>query len=191
MSRFVNLMSERAQTRDCWLRRSRQWARILAVVVGVLTLHTALNWWPIHKQSQLRVALESQYEPIRQLRTDNQGLKKRIGESTKLSHLELSLEKRTPATTLTGLVGKAVAESHGNLFLEKIDYQQKSPSGSATGDSKSKLSLEGFATDPQTVRAFVELLTSSIPNASAETEHIETIEINQQPMQAFRIDCLF
>ncbi len=191
MSRSINLMSERACARDCWLNCARQWTRILAIVVGVLTLHTAFNWWPVHKQSQQRIAMDSQYEPVRRLKTTNQDLKKRIDESKQLGQLELTLEKRTPTTTLAGLVSQAVAKCHGNVFLENIDYQQQGSDGSATRDSSAKLSLEGIATDPKAVRVFAELLKSSIPNASTEAEQFETIEINQQQMQAFRIDCFF
>jgi len=68
MSNTINLMSSRARVRECSRTCVRQWSRILAAVAGLLVLHATVTWWPVHMNSQQRVVLEAQYNPLRQMK---------------------------------------------------------------------------------------------------------------------------
>jgi hypothetical protein len=167
-----------------------QWSRILAVVSGLLVLHGAITWWPVHVRSLQRAALETQYEPLRQMKMDNKALSREIASTLDESKLELALSKQTPMATLVGLVGRAVADTHDKVFLDKIAYGETETDG-AVGHVPAHVSLEGIGVDPVAVSQFTDLLKSSMKFANVEVGAIEAIEVNQHPMHTFQIDISF
>jgi len=190
MTNHVNLMSPRARVRECTRTRIRQWSRILAAAAGLLALHAAVTWWPAHVRSLQRAALEAQYEPLRQMIMDNKALVRKIAGRLDESKLELALSKQTPVATLVGLVGRAVADTQGKMFLDKIAFRQDEGDGAA-GGALSHVTLEGISADPAAVGQLAELLKSSLAFANVQVGTVESIEVNHHPMQTFQIECSF
>jgi cell division protein FtsB len=190
MNKHINLMSPRAQVRECTRVRLWQWSRILAASAGLLALHGAITWWPVHVRSLQRAALEAQYEPLRQMKMDNKALAREIAGTLDESKLELALSKQTPMATLVGLVGRAVAGTHDKVFLDKITFSEAETDG-GTGAAPSRVSLEGIGVDPVAVSQFADLLESSLSFAKVKVGTVEAIEVNQHPMHTFQIEFSF
>lgn len=187
MNNHINLMSPRARLRECTRTRLWQWSRILAMTLGLLALHAAITWWPVHVRDLQRAALEAQYEPLRQMKMDNKALARKIASTIDESKLELALSKQTPMATLVGLVGRAVADTHSKVFLEQIVYSAPENDG-ASGAVESHVSLEGIGVDPVAVSQFADSLRSSMKFANVEVGTVEAIEVNQHPMHTFQIE---
>lgn len=190
MINHVNLMSLRARVRECTRTRLRQWSRILAAVVGLIALHAAISWWPVHARSLQRAALEAQYEPLREMKMDNKSLTRRIADTLDESRLELALSKQTPVVTLVGLVGRAITDTEGKVFLDKFAYDQRQTNG-ALAEPVSVVRLEGFSLDPVAAGKFADRLKESADFANVEVGTVEAIEVNQHPMQTFQIEFSF
>jgi len=191
MSNHINLMTTRSRVRECSRMRLKQWSRILATVFALLALHASITWWPIHSSSQRRELMETQYNPLRQMKAANKELAARIAGTLDQSKLELALSRQTPVHALVGLVSQKVADSKGEVFLEQIAYSQREKTSGAAASSHSQLALEGFSTDPIAVQRMAESLRSAIPFAEVTLHPIESIEINHHPMQTFQIECSF
>lgn len=190
MSNYINLMTSRARVRECSRTRVRQWSRILVAVMGMLALHAAIVWWPIYTNSQRCAALEAQYYPLRQMKSANRKLEAQIAHTLDRSQLELALSKQTPVLTLVGVVSQAVAERRGKVFLEQISYKQDAQ-GPESGDSPAEVALKGFSDNPNAVKQLAESLRSALPFADVQLQPIQSIELNDYPMQTFQIKCCF
>lgn len=190
MNNHIDLMSSRARVRECTRTRLRQWSRILAAAVGLLALHGAITWWPVHTRSLQCAALEAQYEPLRRMKMDNKALARKIADTLDESQLELALSKQTPVVTLVGLVGQAVSNTQGKVFLDRLAYSQDETNNNADG-ALYRVKLEGFGADPVAVSQFTDGLKSTLKFADMQVRTVETIEINQQPMQTFDIEFAF
>jgi hypothetical protein len=169
----------------------RQWSRILAAVVGLLVLHASITWWPVHVSSQQRALLETQYGPLRQMKTTNKKLAALIASTLDQSKLELALSQQTPVLTLVGLVSQAVSDGDGTIFVEQIAYSQNDDSGETEGGALTQLALEGFSADPVAVEQLAKSLRTALPFADVRLEPIESIELNSYPMKTFQIECSF
>jgi hypothetical protein len=191
MSSHINLMTTRARVQECSRTRMRQWSRILAVVVGLLVLHASITWWPVHVNSQQRALLETQYGPLRQMKTTNKKLAALIASTLDQSKLELALSQQTPVLTLVGLVSQAASDGDGTIFVEQIAYSQDDDSGETTGGALTQLALEGFSADPVAVEQLAKSLRTALPFADVRLEPIESIELNAHPMKTFQIECSF
>ncbi len=187
MNKHINLMSPRARVRECTRTRLWQWSRILAAAAGLLALHATITWWPVHVRSLQRAALEAQYEPLRQMKMDNKSLAREIAGTFDESKLELALSQQTPVVTLIGLLGRATADTHDKVFLDKIVYSQAEADGQS-GGALSRVRLEGIGVDPVAVSQFADLLKSSMKFANVEVAKVEAIEVNQHPMHTFQIE---
>ena len=191
MSSHINLMSTRSRVRECSRTRVRQWSRILAVAGGLLVLHLSVAWWPVHVDGQRRALLETQYNPLRQMKATNKKLAAQIAGTHDRSKLELALSRQIPVLTLVGLVSQTVADSDGEVFLEQLAYSQNSNPGEATDGSPALVALEGFSTDPDAVEQLADSLRSALPFAEVKLGSNQSTEFNQHPMQVFQIECSF
>jgi hypothetical protein len=162
----------------------------LAATAWLLALHAAISWWPVHVRSQQRGALEAQYEPLRQMKMENKSLQREIDETLDNSQLELALSNQTPVVTLVGVVSRAAAETDGKVFLDNLAYSQRAETQAAEG-GESIVTLEGMGADAVAVGQFADRLKSAVEFAEVRVESVETIEINQRPMQVFKIEFAF
>ena len=186
MKTSVNLMSQKALARECYHTRLRQWSQFLLLAVLAIGLHAVVTWWPVRNYSLQVEALEAQYEPIRQFKAKI-GKLNRQKVATKTGHeLELALSEDAPMMPLVGAIGQAAADSNGSVFLEQLDYRQ---GGAIDKEPTHTVSLVGLGTDTRAVSALAHRLRKAMPFATVELRSAETIEINHQPMQSFRIEC--
>jgi len=191
MTNHINLMTTRARVKECSRMRVKQWSRILVAVFALLAVHASISWWPIHSSSQRRELMETQYNPLRQMKAANKKLAAQIAGTLDQSKLELALSRQTPVHALVGLVSQKIAESNGEVFLEQIGYSQREKTDVSTASTRSQLALEGFSSDPIAVQRMAESLRSALPFAEVTLHPIESIEINEYPMQTFQIECSF
>jgi hypothetical protein len=75
----------------------------------------------IHEQE----ALEAQYEPIRRLAAENRRMNAEAARLVQAERTKLELSHRRPVTTLLAVVGEAVAETEGDVFLEHVSVTQE------------------------------------------------------------------
>jgi hypothetical protein len=190
MSSHINLMTPRAQLRECSRTRLRQWSRILMLAICLLMLHALVSWWPIHVRSSQRAALEAQYEPVRQVKLENNLLEQRIDDTRTDDQLELTLARQTPVVTLVGLVSRAVGQSQGKVFLDKLAYTQSDPNHPAHANA-SVVELEGIGADPVAIGEFADRLKTSLDFADVQVGTVEAVEINKHRMQTFKIRLSF
>ncbi len=191
MSSTINLMTNRARVRECSRTCMRLWSRIMAVAAGLLVLHAIFTWWPVHMDSQQRAVLETHYHPVRQMKATNRRLAKQIAGTLDQSTLELALSEQTPVLTLVGLVSQAIADSEGKVFLQQIAYTQNVETSQTTGSSPAQIALEGFSANPVAVEQLAKSLRSALPFADVKLKPMQSIELNQHPMQTFQIECSF
>ena len=188
MSTYVNLMSNSARVRQCYRDRFRLWSRLLVSTLAMLSIHFLVNWWPLHAQNLNLQVLESHYVPLKEQKTDISRLTRKIANVRNDSQLELAISHDTPVLSLLGLVGEAVSNSQGKVFLENIDYVQAGAYGKRSSETE-KLALSGLATDPWAVETLAEQLRAVVPLAEIQILKSEPIEINRHPMQLFQIEC--
>jgi hypothetical protein len=191
MSSHINLMTNRARVQECSRTRVRQWSRILAVVVGLLVLHASITWLPVHVNSRQRALLETQYGPLRQMKTTNKKLAAQIASTLDQSQLELALSRQTPVLTMVGLVSKAVSESSGTIYLEQIAYTRDGESDETTEGALTLLELKGVCADPVAVEQLAQSLRTAFPFAEVKLEPFESIELNAHLLNSFQIECSF
>ena len=190
MSIYVNLMTRRAKVRQLLRDRMRLWSRVVAAVIVGLVLHSLVTWWPVRSQSQRVELLETQYEPLREMKLDVGRLSRELIATRTNYRDELVLADTTPVLSLLGVVSRAIEQSDGQLFLEDIHYEQTN-SALSGGQLQEQLSLEGISADTLAVQALVERLREALPFATVELRNTEAIEVNRHPMQAFFLDCTF
>lgn len=188
MNTFVNLMSQRALDRQCYHTRLGQWSKILALTIIALAVHGATIWWPARNDRIQLEALEAQYTPVRAAKAEITKLTSRISTTRTDYELELAISTDTPASTLLAIVGSAAEATRGRVFLEDITYRQQGPL--ASNPPEEQMSVSGIGIDTSAVGLFVQQLRSSMPFADIQVRNTETIVVNRQPMQSFRIDCV-
>ena len=192
MTRHVNLMSRHARIRTELRRRTRQWACIIVTVALLLSPTLFVGWWSVHQNGQNLLTLEAEYDPIRQLKSAIKSYEQQIDRirSEEATALKLaSLD--TPVITLFGIVGGAFSESQGAVYLEHVEFRQNTLFSTQPDKFLTTMTLEGRGVDDNAVHYLATKLQSVLPFASVQLSSLAPQPINQQPAQAFRIDCSF
>jgi hypothetical protein len=133
MSASVNLMTERARFIAAGARIGNAWA---AVVLGLFILMVPLGGWTWHRRgavSRQREALDSSYEPIRQLSAANRAVSAQAAELVSREHTPLTLSRRRPFVAVLNTVAEAFAATEGSAHLEGLtyDHDQPAPEGAS------------------------------------------------------------
>jgi hypothetical protein len=127
MSASVNLMTERARFIAAGARIGNAWA---AVVLGLFILMVPLGGWTWHRRgavSRQREALDSSYEPIRQLSAANRAVSAQAAELVAREHTPLTLSRRRPFVAVLNTVAEAFAATEGSAHLEGLTYDHGQP----------------------------------------------------------------
>lgn len=190
MINHINLMTPRAQVRECTRARLRQWSLVLAATVVALVLHGAICWWPVHIRSEQRAALESQYEPLRLMKLENKQLSKSISETLNQSQLELALSQQTPVVTLIGLVGQVVGGSEGEVFLDTLEFTQPEVQETAQR-GQSIVKLAGITAEPAAAGEFADRLKHTLDFAEVQVGAVEGTTVNNHSMHVFHVEFSF
>ena len=193
MKRHLNLMSNRSRVQMCARKRVRQWAAVLSLLGLLLVPTWILLWLPLYQQQQEVAALETQYEPFRQMSKANKEFKKRIEFVKAQEKISLALAKiDTPVVSLIGLVGKTVQESHGQVYLEKFEFQQSaSLLSDAKDETTTSLQVAGRGIDKKSVVRLNKNLKTALPFADVKLRSSKPEFINQQQIEKFLLHCSF
>lgn len=188
MNTYVNLMSQRALDRQCYRARLKQWSQILALTALAIAVHSMTIWWPARNDRLHLEALEAQYKPVSESKLEIVKLNNTIASTKTNYELELAISVDTPASTLLAIVGNAAEATHHRVFLEEVTYRQQGPL--AKRPPEEHVSVAGIGINTSAIGIFVQHLRTSMPFAEINVRNTETIEVNRQPMQSFRIDCV-
>jgi len=191
MKRSLNLMSSKACVREKVRRCSRFWLRTLTATLLVLLYLGVAQWWSCQQESQRRDALETQYEPFRQFKTENAKVRKKIKLLLAEEQVPLRLSEETPVAALFGLVGRVVASGEGQIHLEGLQMAHVPLAASGKGSGSRAVVLEGIGMHSKAVTEFADALRTQVPFTSVELASTEAVEINQAIRQAFTIECEF
>jgi hypothetical protein len=127
MSASVNLMTERARFVAAGARIGNAWA---AVVLGLIILIVPLTGWTWHRRgdvSRQREALDSSYEPIRQMSAANRAVSAQAAELVSREQTTLTLSRRRPFVAVLNTVAEAFAATEGSAYLEGLTYDRGQP----------------------------------------------------------------
>ncbi len=193
MKRHLNLMSNRSRVQTCARKRLRQWTVVLTVL-GFLFIPTWFAiWLPVHQQGEEVAALEARYEPFRQMNKASKEFKKRIELVQAQEKISLALAKiDTPVVTLLGIVGKTVAESQGQVYLEKLEFQQSASLLSEQESETSRaISVAGRGISKKSVIRLRKNLKTALPFADVKLRTSKPEFINQQQIEKFLLQSSF
>jgi len=134
---------------------------------------------------------EALYEPIRALKTENAQLQKKIETLREQERIPLALSREKPVTVLLGLVGKAVADENGQVYLQQLDLQQDALASAASSEPTASIVLKGVGLHGAAVTKFVDSLRTALPFTAVELASTQAVEVNQQTRQTFTIRCSY
>jgi hypothetical protein len=187
MNCSVNLISPQARVRGMQRTRLRQWSRVLAAVGAALIPLTIYTWWPAHRELQHLERLEARYEPIRQLIADNKAARKQIDEILQRDQIALALSEATPVVQLLGLVGTAVSEADGAVYIQQLSFEQSARPWQTASDEPTAVTLRGLGRGQAAAGDLTVALRSVLPLASVERLSSEAVLVNDHPRQAFTL----
>ena len=185
MSLYVNLMSEQARMRQLRHERLQQWSRIVLAEIAMLLPLAAYVWLPAFQENQQLAALQSQYEPIRQLIATNKSIREKIELVREKDRLTLALSNSVPVVTLMGLLGQAVNQLQGQVYINGLELQQDRHPWKENGQKSVVLTLQGLGADSGAARQFAEALQEVLPYASVQLTSSDTITVGGQPRLSF------
>jgi hypothetical protein len=185
MMASINLMSLQAQRHSCIRTRIRQWTCILLVVSGVLGLLTLERYFAYRSSMHQQLALEADYEPIKELKVANKSLTKQIEAIKNEEQFVLALSDQEPILTLLGLVGKSIADGQEHVFLQKIEVNNLGLAGGPPSEKKTMLDLTGVANNDAEVKHFAELLQAAVPFGKVDVSSSNERRFKTQVMQDF------
>ncbi|MCH2114017.1 MAG: hypothetical protein MK171_03775 [Pirellulales bacterium] len=183
-------MSEQARVRECVRTRLRQWSYSMVAVFSVLGVAGLLTWWPAYRESQHRMRLEAQYEPICLMKAENESLKKKIQQLHQDEKFILELSDKFPTLTMLGCVSRSVGNTGGQVFVEELAFEMQRRQANSQ-DSLATLTLEGLGVDRDAILQLTDLLQEAVPFASVQLEGASATEVNKHPMHTFTIECSF
>jgi hypothetical protein len=161
MAFHINLMTEKAQFRTAARRLAAGWALALAVVVITLLPVGAYQWQQRRITMAEQEALESQYEPIRQLTLQIRKLRAEAESLVRNQRTALELARDRAPSTLLALVGKAAAGSDGELYVKHVTLTQTPVRDKDHPDDAERLALEASSSVAYDVQRFVKNLQQS------------------------------
>ena len=191
MKRHLNLMSDRSRFRESMRRRMRQWSWVLAFTALVLLPLGSFQWWNCRQERQQREIVEQLYEPIRALKKKNVQLQKQIEALRLQERIPLVLSNEKPVSVLLGLVGKAVAESNGQVYVQHLHLQQDPIAAAISNQPSATVELKGLGLHGAAVARFVDSLRTTLPFSSVELASTQAVELHQQTRQTVTIRCSF
>lgn len=193
MKRHLNLMSNRSRVQTCARKRLRQWIVVLTVLGFLLVPTWFAIWLPVHQQGEQVAALEARYEPFRQMNKASKEFKKRIELVQAQEKISLALAKiDTPVVTLLGIVGKTVAESQRQVYLEKIEFQQSALLLSKQeSETTRSISVAGRGISKKSVIRLRKNLKAALPFADVKLRTSKPEFINQQQIEKFLLQSSF
>lgn len=181
----INLMSPQARRHSCVRTRLRQWASVLFIVAGVLGLFTLERYFAYRSSLRRQLALEADYDPIKELKIANKLLIKQIEAIKNEEQFVLALSDREPILTLLGLIGKSVADADERVFLQKIEVSNLGLGVGSPAEKKTMLDLTGVANSGPEVKHFAELLQGLVSFGSVDVVSSVERRIKKQVMQDF------
>ena len=189
MRRSLNLMSERARKREQLRRCLRLWSRVLAGVVLLLGIWGFSKWRVCYQEVERQASVESEYEPIRQLRFVSNRLTKQIDTLTSAERIPLALANQQPLLSLIGLATQAVAEHDGRVYLGQIVIEREPLPQESARQPALRFALEGFAIDGNAVTQLAAVLRDVGPFAAVELTTNQQSGAAAQAQQVFSIQC--
>ena len=191
MNRYVNLMSKQSRIREIRRTRLRQWTRALLVLAAILLAPTLAVWRPVHQQGKRLAALQTQYEPIRQLISENKEFRKKIDQALEQDRLALALSNQTPVVTLLGMIGQAVAAANGEVFVQRLAFEQDSHPWEESDQTPSTVTLVSLASTAYAAPGFLETWKTIVPFAAAQLVASETTVVEGNARHGFTLKSTF
>ncbi len=191
MKRHLNLMSSQARVRETVRWRTRQWLRVLAVVGLFLAQLGIIQWWRCDQEWEQLDVYEAQYEPFRQMKSENKKVQRQIETILDRERIPLALAKERPVVTLLGTISKAVVESQRLVYIKQLDFHQDILPTGTTNELVGDMVIEGVGIDGKAVAQLTESLRHAVPFADVKLTSTETVDTENQRMQAFTIQCSF
>jgi hypothetical protein len=181
----INLMSLQAQRHGCIRSRMRQWAGVLLGIAGMLGMFTLGHYYTYRSSLHEQIALEADYDPIKELKVANRLLSKQIAAIKNEEQFVLVLSDQEPTFTLLSIIGKSVADTDERVFLQKIEINNLGLAGGPTSEKKTLIDLTGVADGGAQVKQFAELLQGSVPFGKIDVSSSVERRIKTQVMQDF------
>lgn len=193
MANYINLMSEKAQFRAAAKRASVRWALAVAVVAAALAPMGVYAWHERQVAIAEQETLEVQYDPIHQLSLDIRRLRNDADALVRSERTALELARIRPPSTLLGVVGKAAAESDGELYMKRLTLTQtpvRDPQAAEATDQGGRLALEASSSVAYDVQRFVKLLSHQ-PLAEVKLLSTESATEPSGTRKRYGIECEF
>lgn len=191
MKKSLNLMSLQSRRQECLRARIRQWTRILGVAVILIGAVFVRQYLSYRAAIHTQLALESEYEPIADLKKANKYLAEQITAIQAEEQFVLSLSDRQPTVTLLGILSKAVADSKNRVFLKKIELNNIPFEAVSEGAASMVLEMAGIANGGPAVSELLSSLQASLPFAKVGITSSRDFRMKQQSMQDFLLECSF
>jgi len=189
MRRSLNLMSERARKREQLRRCLRLWSRLLAGVGLLLGIWGFSKWRVCYQEVARQDSVESEYEPIRQLRFESSRLTKQIDTLTSSERIPLALANQQPLLSLIGLATQAVAKHDGRVYLRQIAIEREPLPQESARQPALRFDLQGFAFDNNAVTQLADVLREVGPFAAVELTTNKPSGAVAEAQQVFSIQC--
>jgi len=158
---YVNLMSERAQYCATARRAATAWAAVIVALLAALTPMGVYAWHERRLALAEQQTLEAQYEPIHQFGLEIRRLRTAASALVRVEHTSLELSRSQSPLTLLGIVGKAAAESAGELYVKRLTISStpvRDRSAPALADQTGRMAIEASSSVIYDVQRFVKLL---------------------------------
>lgn len=189
MTRQLNLMPAGALRRKAIAEATWLWSRVLLAAAAVCGALAAADIWQTQEVCQVRDALEAEYAPITQLRTDIRTLRSTINGLNDSQQLAIQLAIKQPMATLLGTLGQSAALAGGELFIERLTYDSRPAAPGGAGSHS--LRLQGAARDSDAVARFADRLRQAALFHEVQLRSTGARVLASQPVTAFDLVCDF
>ncbi len=189
MKRSLNLLSERSRKRNQLRRSMRLWARVLCVVMLLTSIVGITKWRACSKAHAEQVAVEAEYEPIRQLKIENGRLRKQIAELEKAEIIPLKLAVHEPLLALMGVASQVVREQQQSAYLNQLEIEREPLALEPNERSLVTVHVEGVSMDKSSAEQIASSIRELGPFARVDLKTRDLAISNAQQQLAFSIEC--
>jgi len=190
MKTYVNLLPFAYRRRQLILLRLRLWFRVWGLAAIVMAIVGWHHWSQLRAGEARLASLRHQHAPVVKAKTESDALRQRIQELQQREVLALSLADEQPMLTLLGWLSRAARQCGGAISIQELKLDRQEPPN-ANRRTTGVLTLDGVATDDQTVARFTEALKNSQTFVRVELKQTSTFELGGMQARSYTVECAF
>ncbi len=189
MKRSLNLLSERSRKRNLLRRSLHLWTRVVCVVMLITSIIGLVKWHACSSEHAKQLAVEAEYEPIRQLKIENGRLKKQIAELEKAEIIPLKLAVHEPLLALVGVTSQIVRGQQQSVYLKQLEIEREPLALGPNEQSLVTVLVEGVSVDKSSAEQIASSIRQLGPFVRVDLKTRDLAINNAQPQLAFSIEC--